>query len=49
MRIIRYIKDSMLIRSIWYFASNIWHSIIGKNQFEKCADDVIITPPLPLR
>lgn len=35
----------MLIRSIWHFASNIWHSIIGKKQFEKCADDVIITPP----
>ena len=45
MRIVRKIKNSMLIRGIWRFTSNIWHTIIGKNQFAQCADDVIITPP----
>lgn len=45
MRIVRKIKNSMLIRGIWRFTSNIWHAILGKNQFAQCADDVIITPP----
>lgn len=45
MNIKRKIKNNLFIRNCWIASERIKSFFIGKRQFGKCCDSVIITPP----
>ena len=48
MSMIRRIKNNLFVRNCWMIVTRAKNLFRGKKQFAKCADNVIIPPPILL-